>query len=41
MEEDQSEFYDNNIEYVTDINIPIPTEGILKSPEYPSRNRFG
>ena len=28
MEEDQSEFYDNNLEYVTDITIPIPTEEI-------------
>jgi len=33
MEEDRSEFYDNNIEYVTDITIPIPTEEILQSPE--------
>ena len=33
MEEDQSEFYNNNLEYVTDITIPIPTEEILQSPE--------
>jgi len=33
MEEDQSEFYDNNLEYVTDITITIPTEEILQSPE--------
>ena len=32
-EEDQSEFYDNNLEYVTDITIPISTEEILQSPE--------
>jgi hypothetical protein len=28
MEEDQSDVYDNNLEYVTEPTIPIPTEEI-------------